>query len=220
MKLININGSPRGEQGSTQMILSAFEKGFLCGNNTEVERLTLKRKSDFNRAAHAFDAADAVLLAYPLYTDIMPGLTMAFIESLAPMVGKCEGKPLGFIVQSGFPEACQSRAAERFNKKLAERLNCTYAGTAIRGNCNRLDLQPTFIVKGILKQFEAIGFSMADGVMDPALLKKCAVPERLSAFTQFMYRLMLKTPLPQLHWNRELKQNNAWSEKDNTPYLN
>lgn len=221
MKLLSINGSPRGEKGSTQLILDAFEKGFLSVQGAKMEKLTLQKKSDFSRAADAFKAADAVLLAYPLYTDIMPGLTMAFIESLAPLVGKCNDKPLGFIVQSGFPEACQSRPAKRYNEKLAKRLGCAYAGTAIRGNCNRLEVQPSFVVNGMLKLFEAIGASMAKSrVMSPALLKQCAVPERLGGFSRFMMRLLKNSRLVNIYWNRELKRNNAWNDRNATPYAN
>ena len=71
-----------------------------------------------------FQEAEQVLLAFPLYTDCMPGIVKVFIESLEPLCSR-EGNPdVGFIVQSGFPEAIHSRYVEKYLEKPSLRLGC------------------------------------------------------------------------------------------------
>ncbi len=219
MKLLLINGSPRGEKGSTAMLLNAFATGVKKVDNIEINTLTLCRTKSDNEKQNAFLAADIVILAFPLYTDAMPALTKSFIEALAPLRGNCKKQSLGFIVQSGFPEACQSRAIERYNKKLSDRLGCNYVGCVIRGNCNRLEEQPGFVTKPLFKHFENIGKSLGqNGIPDPILLKKLAKPERLGPVTRIIGQMLNLTPLPNLFWDRELKKNNVYKERDRRPY--
>jgi hypothetical protein len=202
------------------MILSAFEKGLTEGGATEVNRVVLCRERSPAALLETFRHADAVILAYPLYTDAMPALVMEFIEALIPLIGTCNGKPLGFIVQSGFPEACQSRAAERYNEKLSRRLGCAYAGTAIKGDCNRMELQPKFMTKPVFTAFEQLGNVFAtDRKFDERMIRKLAAPERLGAFTRTLIQVLdAVTPLTKLYWNRELRKNNAFAERNARPY--
>jgi len=54
----------------------------------------------------------------------MPGIVKVFIESLEPLCSR-EGNPdVGFIVQSGFPEAIHSRYVEKYLEKPSLRLGC------------------------------------------------------------------------------------------------
>lgn len=220
MKLLVINGSPRGEEGATAMLTGAFIRGARTSGVTVVETLNLRQAKDDIANRAAFEAADAVILAYPLYIDAMPALTKQFIETLLPLRGPCRGKRLGFIVQSGFPEACQSRAVEHYNEKLARRLGCTYAGCVIRGNCNRLELQPKLLTRSLFRTFEQLGVQFAsDGVFDKVLIQKLAAPERLGAFALFMMRILEATPLTSLFWDRELRKNGVFKQRDRQPYL-
>ena len=97
-----------------------------------LEVVHLALPGGIERALAGFGAADAVLLGMPLYTDAMPGLVMAFIEALAPRVGAVN-PPLGFLVQSGFPEALHSRPLERYLEKLARRLGSP--ASTLPANC-------------------------------------------------------------------------------------
>lgn len=60
-----------------------------------------------------------------------------YIEAFKPRVdiAKAEGANpiLGFMVQSGFPEALHSRLLQRNLEKLVRRLCASYAGTVVRG---------------------------------------------------------------------------------------
>ena len=133
MRLTVFNGSPRGKGSNTKFLLEHFLNGFMTTDGNSYEMVYLNRLKDSDKFIKFFQEAEQVLLAFPLYTDAMPAMVKTFIESLEPLCGR-EGNPdIGFIVQSGFPEAIHSRYIERYLEKLAIRLGCRYIGTVIKG---------------------------------------------------------------------------------------
>ena len=125
MKLTVFNGSPRGKKSNTTLLLEHVLKGFMEteGNSYELEYIVNK---DVEELVEMFRKASDIILAFPLYTDCMPGIVKSFIDSLKPLCGKQDNPSIGFIVQGGFPEAYHSRFVERYLEKLAKRLNCQY----------------------------------------------------------------------------------------------
>ena len=121
MRLLLLDGSPRGARSNTMKMLARVAEGWAQAGGAAPEVLHLAHPADFERAVAAFAEAETVLLGMPLYTDAMPALVMAWIEALAPRVGQANPR-LGFLVQSGFPEALHSRPLERYLEKLARRL--------------------------------------------------------------------------------------------------
>ena len=82
MKLTVFNGSPRGPKSNSKVLLARFLEGFgeTEGNSHDIHYLNrVGRQEDFRRA---FIEAECVLLAFPLYTDAMPGVVKSFIEAL------------------------------------------------------------------------------------------------------------------------------------------
>lgn len=173
MKLTVFNGSSRGKEGSTKILVEQLLAGFesLEGNSSAL--FYLNRVGEVEQFRQAFSEAEAVLLAFPLYTDAMPGIVKAFIEALEPLCGR-EGNPLiGFMVQSGFPEATHSRHVEQYLEKLADRLGCAYAGTIVKGNGGSVSVQPPQMTRGIFKAFRRVGESFGrTGQFDRAMLAK------------------------------------------------
>ncbi len=136
------NGSPRGSKGNTPLMLEQVAKGFNADgkNTTEVHHLV--RRNELDQQVNAFTNAEAVLFGFPLYTDAMPGLVKAFFEALAPLRKRTGNPPIGFLVQSGFPESAHSRHLERYLEKLAARLDSPYMGTIIKGGCEGVHMMP------------------------------------------------------------------------------
>jgi multimeric flavodoxin WrbA len=128
-RLVFFNGSPRGRKGNTPLMLEQVAVGF--GRPVETYHLIRLRETD--RMVQAFAKAESALLGFPLYTDAMPGIVKHFIEALEPLVGRSDNPPLGFLVQSGFPEGLHSRYVERYLEKLAARLGSPYLGTIVKG---------------------------------------------------------------------------------------
>ena len=220
MKLTVCNGSPRGRKGNTEIMLDHFLAGFESIPGNTSERFHLNRAEDQPAAAEAFGRAEAVLIAMPLYTDAMPGLVMAFFELLKQFQGRPDNPRLGFLVQSGFPEAAHSRHLERYLRGLAERLGCPYMGTLVRGGGEGLRVAPPKRFRKLFALLEEMGLDFGhNGEFDPALLKKLARPERFPAFVTFILKPVMRLGVFNGYWNRMLKKNHAWEKRFDKPYL-
>jgi NAD(P)H-dependent FMN reductase len=99
-------------------MLEQIAKGF----GGPVETYHLVRMKETDPMGSVFAQAECALLGFPLYTDAMPGVVKHFLEALEPLVGRPGNPPVGFLVQSGFPEGLHSRFVERYLEKLAARL--------------------------------------------------------------------------------------------------
>jgi len=115
------NGSPRGRKGNTPILLQQVINGYTADGKRTTELHHLAYRMERPDHLEAFANAEAVLLGFPLYTDAMPGIVKSFIEALAPFCGRKNNPPLGFLVQSGFPESAHSRHLERYLEKLTAR---------------------------------------------------------------------------------------------------
>ncbi|MCP4134705.1 MAG: NAD(P)H-dependent oxidoreductase [bacterium] len=230
MKLTVFNGSPRGKNGNTEKMLESFFKGFLENNNNEYETVYLYKEKDKTRALKAFKDSEHSIVAFPLYFDAMPSGVKSFIESLS-VVRDQKDKPgkqakkrtMGYVVQSGFPEAHQSRFLERYLKKLASRLGAGYTGTIIKGAGIMLEIQPldSAMNKKTLELFRLAGVEFGKtGTFDPAILKKIGSPEKIPLLMGLLIRLFifLKIPFINGFWNKRLRKNNAFEKRCDRPY--
>ncbi len=216
--LLLLNGSPRGTRSNSMKMLSRVGEGWVRGGGAEPEVLHLALERDRARAAEAFGAADTVVLGMPLYADSMPGLVMGFIETLAPFVGRGENPRLGFLVQSGFPEALHSRPLERYLAKFATRLGCEYAGTVVRPGGEVLQVMPDRANKKLWESLRSVGASLVVGAFDPVVLSRIAGKERLSPTMVRVMSLAEKAPVTEFYWNGLLKKNGAWDKRFDAPY--
>jgi NAD(P)H-dependent FMN reductase len=219
MRLTIFNGSPRGKRGNTAILLNKVLEGFENVQEVEVTWVHLNNGKQREAAAEAFRQADLVLLGFPLYTDAMPGLVKAFIESLAPFVGQ-EGNPkMAFLVQSGFPEAHHSRFVERYLEKLTRRLGASYAGTIVKGNCEGVRMMPEQMNRKLFNGLIELGSDLArEGRFDPENLTRLAKPERYPAIITPLAWLALRLPMLQGYWNNQLKKNDAYDQRFARPF--
>ncbi len=221
MRLTVFNGSPRGKRGNTEILLAQFIQGFesVPGAGNSHELFHLNRVKAHHAYAQAFAEAEAVLLGFPLYTDAMPGIVKAFIEELAPYCGRAGNPPLGFLVQSGFPEAAHSRPVEVYLEKLARRLACPYLGTIVKGGCEGVRMMPDRMNRKLFAALNEIGREFgASGRFDPALLQKLARPERYPRWAIPLMSLLLKAGLGNIYWDQQLKENGAYGQRFARPY--
>ena len=142
MKLTVINGSGRGKGSNTFILLDAFLKGFSSVEGCTHEVHTLMQKGQMETFTAAFAEAEHVLMAFPMYTDMVPGIVKAFIETLEPYCDREKNPSIGFIIHCGFPEGVQLRALEHYLNKLSRRLGCRHTGTVLKGNTEGLEIPP------------------------------------------------------------------------------
>jgi multimeric flavodoxin WrbA len=214
-RLTLFNGSPRGKRGNTPVFLSEFAKGF----DGETETFHLIQARQIDQHVQAFAEAECVWLGFPLYTDAMPGIVKNFIDALQPLVGRKNNPPIGFIVQSGFPEGLHSRYIERYLEKLAARLGSPYLGTIVRGNGEGVRLMPPAANQSLFEGLHSLGAGLAaKGRLDAEILAKLAHPERFPAILGPVFQVFLRMPFSHTYFDDMLKKNGAYARRFARPF--
>ena len=218
MRLTVFNGSPRGKGSNSKVFLEHFLEGFEATPGNSYELFYLNRIKRLESFVQAFADAELVLLAFPLYTDAMPGQVKAFFEALEPLSGR-EGNPaIGFIVQAGFLEALRFRPLERYLKKLAARLGCRYIGAIWKGSGEGARVYPKMFRK-TFAAFHQLGKTFGETArFDEALVLKLAKPERFSKPMAFLMQLLSKTKFGTSYFDAQLKESGAYEERFARPY--
>lgn len=216
MKLLLINGSPRGINSNTKLLLDYFEQGVYAVNNrARIETVYLNKLKDHESIKEKFIDSDFIILGFPLYADAMPGIVMKFIEEIPDS----EGKKIGFLVQSGFPEIVHSIYIERFLEKLSKRMKWNYLGTIIKGGVEGIQIMPAYMTKKIYSNFFHLGKSLGLKMeLDTAIIGKMRKPFKFSPFRLFFAKAMQNTGIMNFYWNSKLKENNALQKSFDTPY--
>jgi len=210
------NGSPRGRKGNTPLMLEQVAAGF----GRPVETYHLVRLKEIDQMVEAFAQAECVLLGFPLYTDAMPAVVKHFIEALEPLVGRAHNPPLGFLVQSGFPEGLHSRYIERYLEKLAARLGSPYLGTIVKGGGEGTRVMPPQMTDGLFSALQALGAGLAgEGYFDPQILARIAAPERYPAVLDPLFRIFLRLPIAHTYFDNMLKSNGAYQQRFARPLI-
>ncbi len=218
-RLTVFNGSPRGRKGNTPLMLEQFLNGFTASRERTFEIYHLNRLREATRFPQALAEAEGVLLGFPLYTDAMPGLVKAFIETLAPFRGRTGNPPIGFLVQSGFPEATHSRHIERYLQKLADRLGSPYLGTMVKGGGEGIRIMPERMTHDLFQTLYQLGKTFGEtGYFEASLLRQLARPERYPGYLALFFKVFLKTRQATWYWDMQLKEHGAFERRFAQPY--
>ncbi len=218
-RLTIFNGSPRGRRGNTPILLDQVATGFRSVPDRSVDLIHLNRTREAGRWLDAVAQAECVWLGFPLYTDAMPGLVKGFIEHLEPLVGRTSNPPIGFLVQSGFPESAHSRYVERYLAKLAQRLKAPYLGTIVKGGGEGVRLMPETTNRQLFKALQTLGRSLAlEGRLDPQSLRDVAGVERYPALLAPVFRLFVNTSWATGYWDEQLKRNGVFERRFDRPF--
>ncbi len=214
-RLTLFNGSPRGRRGNTPLMLAQLAEGF----GGPVETYHLNRMKETPQMVQAFSQAECAILGLPLYTDSMPGVVKHYIEALEPLVGRPNNPPLGFLVQSGFPEGLHSRYVERYLEKLASRLGSPYIGTIVKGGGEGTVGMPASMTQALFTNLQTLGKGLAtDGRFDPQVLKQVARPERYPGILGPVFQLVLRMPFAHAYFDNMLKKNGAYERRFARPF--
>jgi len=214
-----LNGSPRGPQGNTALMISHFLRGSEALDGRQTETFHLFRTAGIPEYVRAFEQAELVLLGFPLYTDAMPGLVKEFIDALAPLAGRKGNPAVLFFVQSGFPEAAHSRPVEAYLRRLAELLGCDCLGVIVKGGGEGIRSMPDKWTAPMFAQFEALGRGLAEtGALDARLVKQIAGCERYPRILAPLFKLVKLTGLLDFYWKAQMKENGVTERALDRPY--
>ena len=191
MHLVIISGAARPRaRSNTAKIIAAFQTGYEEGGNT-TEVWYLSDHSQWAGAAQAFERSDNLLIALPLYVENIPGILLEFLSGLKPK--STPGTKLAFLLQGGFPEACQSRCCEAYLETLPAQLGCEYAGTLLKGDLFGLSLTDEKSREKMLAPFTEMGrYYAKTGYFDKPAVDKFAAPEYMPQGQIRMYNLFFK----------------------------
>lgn len=152
-KIILLNGSPKGEIASSNVILDDFKK---IENNKssnsdecsiEYEKFHImdlvKNKEKISIVKDSILTSDAAIIAFPLYVDCLPSIVIEFFYELQKMLirevanGEDKNEKLKeinckvyAIVNNGFPEGSQNRIACEIVENFCKRVNMQWGGAA------------------------------------------------------------------------------------------
>ncbi len=214
-RLALFNGSPRGPKGNTPLFLGEIARGF--GGPSEMHHLAGLKETQ--PVVQAFAEADCALVGFPLYTDAMPGIVKHFIEALQPLVGRPGNPPLGFVVQSGFPEGLHGRYIERYLERLAARLGAPYLGMIFKGNGEGVRGMSPEANQRLFERLQAVGAGLArEGRLDPQVLARLATPERIPAALGLVFQLFARLPAATAGFDDMLKKNGAYAQRFARPF--
>ena len=219
MKLTVYNGSPRGTNSNTKLLLEQFLRGFCETPGNEYELIYLNHVDKQEEFVEKFGSAESVLLACPVYTDAMPAVVKTFIESLAPLRKRESNPGIGFILQSGFAEAIHSRALEKYMIKLAKRLGCPLYGTTVRGGIEGIQSMPSYMTKKVFNLYYKLGKHFGvTGRFSPEIVRKISGREQFSNTAKITVKIMSVLKLSDIYWNNQLKKNSAYEKRYDRPY--
>ena len=219
-ELTVFNGSPRGTSANTEHLIRAVCDGYRrVGGSVAGPTLYLREEAHLPKHVRAFSEAEQILLAFPLYTDAMPGLVKAFIEALEPLCKREANAPIAFLVHSGFPEGTHSRRVERYLERLAERLKQPYLGTIVKGNSEGIRHRSDEENKPVFEKLRTLGSDLAEGrPMTAAALAALAAPERFPWWMVPVGHIMVRLQTAHSFWDEQLKENGAYEKRFARPY--
>lgn len=218
MKLVIFNGSPRNKKSNSKILIEHFLSGYnsICNETVPIHYLANSKRREEQK--EIFRKSEIVIIIFPLYTDCMPGIVKDFFESILELEYP-NTKKIGFVVQSGFPEAIHSINTERYLKKLTKRLKCEYLGTIIKGGVEGIQFMPAAMTKKIFGKFYDLGVYFAKNkVFSTEIQASLRKPYKLSPIRIFLFNVVKITGLTNIYWNSNLKKNGAFRNRFDKPF--
>ena len=209
-------GSKAGS-GSTSGVLGGelLEGLRRRGWDTNAQNLAgdLHTQAGRERLGLAVDAADLVVLAFPLYIDALPFQCTLALEAMAER--NLAGKALAVLVNNGFPEALQNNLALSICARFAAKTGMAWAGGLALGGGEAISGGMPLTGKArrgrppaghVVKALEAAAGALASGSPVPpgtqALLARCPFPGVPFGLWRRVFRL-----IGEHQWRRTAKRN-------------
>ena len=208
MKLLVVNGSPRGKKSNSDRII-----GWITKDIEDCEKVYAAHVKKQDESAKKVVDADSILIVFPLYTDMMPGLMKAFFEKLNAY--DLSGKYVTFVVHSGFPEAVHSRTVEKYLRYFAKLNDMRLLGVVVMGGSEALQVAPDGYFGKRVGAFNSIGENIGENTeLDTGALKTIA---RMEQYSKARVALMKIMPTD-MYWKSQLKKNGVYDERYAKPY--
>jgi hypothetical protein len=198
--------------------MEKFAEGFLQYSSNQIRVHYLAESSKIENHVEAFHQSEYVVIIFPLYTDAMPAIVKRFLENIY-LLSSNPGKNVGFIIQSGFPEAYHSFFVKKYLEKLTLRLQWQSAGTVIKGGVEGIQIMPFFMTRKLFRNFYFLGKYYAHhGCFSDKIVEKLGKPVKFSYTGRAMFRFMQLAGFSNFYWNKKLKEHGAYTYRHDQPY--
>jgi len=218
MRITLFNGSPRRKASNSKLLMDQFLEGYNAVRDDDIDIYYLADIHKRETHKEAYSHSDIVLLIFPLYTDSMPGIVKYFLEQIYLLPLNPERK-VGFIVQSGFPEAKHSVFLERYLEKFIRRTGSQYIGTIIKGGVEGIQVRSARMNRKLFHCFFLLGKYFGEYEhFDQKIVRQMRTPYQFKGFILVVLKLMVITGLMNIYWNRKLKEHHAYQNRFAKPY--
>ncbi len=216
MSLIVYNGSPRGKRSNSTVIINWFLEG--C-DGKDIPIYYLNKTKQHQDYAKEMVGYNDVLIVFPLYVDGMPGQVKNFFEVLSKYKSELKDKHVTYIIHSGFSEAIQNRALERYLYRFSSIMEFNNHGVIIIPGSEGFRLMPPNMTRKKRLATVELSVEFISGVpYSEDALQLLRGKETLSPFGKIVFRILSKTGLTNFYWNKSLKSNMAYDKRFDAPY--
>jgi hypothetical protein len=178
-KALLLIGSPKGSRSTSRALGAALMRRLEAGGMETAEMTAaaaLQSTENQHRMHKAVDAADLVVVSFPLYVDGLPAPLVQVLELVAdrrrgrlpasPIAGPGVQK-IAAIVQCGFPETHQNRPAVDIMRQFAKEAGFEWAGALAMGMGGAIAGRPLEkaggMVRNVVKALDLAAASLLDG---------------------------------------------------------
>lgn len=211
MRLLVLNGSPRGKKSNSRFLMESFLDGYKTINQ-DYEEVYLRSESRFEEFRDRLLVSDLAVFVFPLYADSMPSIVLKFMQKLSADGCDLSSIKVLYFVHSGFPEPHQSRSIEKILERMSHKLGFIYTGCLIKGGSEGMQIQPRWVVKKTRQTLEKIGEGFAiDGIPNPILVRQLAGKEKMGMVSKFVMKRIFGKSHP--YWDYILKKNGAYEQR-------
>lgn len=214
MSLTVYNGSPRGEKSNSKVISSWF-----IGDEKDVSYKYLNKVNQYNTYLEEAKKEGKILFVFPLYVDGMPGQVKEFFETMMDHKEKFKNVDVTYIIHSGFSEGIHTKHLANYLKRFSSILGMNHCGVITIPGSEGFRLMPPKMTEK--KSVQVAGFGkqfMAGQRYSQEALLKLQGPLVDTRFKIGLMKLINKVGLTNIHWNNQLKKNNAYENRYDAPY--
>lgn len=220
MNAMILVGSPKGGTSASFTLGSKLADGLRthgAGVTYGFAHHALRSEEDTGRLLDAVDAADLVVLAFPLYIDSLPAPLTRVLEMIAGRRARAAAPPgtprVAALIQCGFPEARQCDAAIGICRLFAERTGMRWAGALAMGMGGQLAAGIEGLPGGgkhIVRALDTAAESLAKGGDIPE--------EAATLFAKPLVPRWMYTLVGNIGWRVQMRKNRARRPIGYRPY--
>ena len=122
-----ISGSPKVKPSNSMFFLSKI-KPLL-----EEYSLYELKKHKYDEIINSINDSEVIVLAFPLYVDSPPSLTLEFLDYLIDNKVNLKGKQIYTIINCGFRDGNQNTTASQIISSWCKKVNAKYSGSLLIG---------------------------------------------------------------------------------------